>query len=108
MQPQEVTDVAHRLAYLALTDPHLRPIQSINSSSSIATTYMQQKHINNSSSTLSIPNTFRYYDAVGPETISMVHMLQKFAEYQGSKFRPVFIDYRNMERVLNIKSLGRI
>ena len=44
---------------------------------------------------------------MGPETISMVNMLRKFAEFQGNRhFRPVFIDYRNMERVLNVKSLG--
>ena len=53
--------------------------------------------------------TARYYDAVGPETISMVNMLRKFAEFQGNRhFRPVFIDYRNMERVLNVKSLGNL
>lgn len=51
----------------------------------------------------------RYYDAVGPETITMVNMLKKFALYQGNKnFRPVFIDYRNMEKVLNVKSLGNL
>lgn len=51
----------------------------------------------------------RFYDAVGPETISMVHMLRKFSEFQGNRhFRPVYIDYRNMERVLNVKSLGNL
>lgn len=53
-------------------------------------------------------STVRFYDAVGPETITMVDLLRKFAVYQGSTFRPVFIDYRNMEKVLNVKSLGNL
>lgn len=55
------------------------------------------------------PDTFRYYDAVGPATMSMLEMLSKFARFQGNdSFRPIFIDYRNMERMLNVKSLGNL
>jgi len=96
LQPQEVTDAAQRLAYLALTDPLLRPVQHFPSmQSSINSVFPQSSSV-------------RFYDAVGPETITMMDMLRKFAVYQGSTFRPVFIDYRNMERVLNIKSLGNL
>jgi hypothetical protein len=36
-------------------------------------------------------------------------MLRAFAVAQGNNsFRPVFIDYRNMERVLNVQSLGNL
>ena len=51
----------------------------------------------------------RFYDAVGPETVTMVNLLERFSKYQGKQtFRPVYIDYRNMERVLNVKSLGNL
>ena len=53
--------------------------------------------------------TFRTYDAVGPETITILELLARFARYQGNNsFRPVHIGYRNMERILNIKSLGNL
>lgn len=36
-------------------------------------------------------------------------MQKKFAKYLGNNnFRPVFIDYRNMEELLNVKSLGNL
>ena len=51
----------------------------------------------------------RFYDSVGPETMSILELLQKFALYQGNKhFQPVFIDYRNLERIVNAKSLGNL
>lgn len=41
--------------------------------------------------------------------MTMLEMLRKFANYQGNnKFRPVYIGYRNMERILNVKSLGNL
>lgn len=98
LQPQEVCDAADRIAFLALTDPAKRPMQHLraNSDPGGANKWKQSK-------------TVRFYDAVGPETVSMVNMLRKFSEYQGNKhFRPVYIDYRNMERVLNVKSLGNL
>lgn len=97
LQPQEVNDAAHRIAFLALSNPDLRPIQDKVNRPYYANT-----------KAYSLSKSARYYDAVGRETISMVDMLKKFAEYQGSKFRPVFIDYRNMENVLNISSLGNL
>lgn len=94
LQPQEVCDAAERIAFLALSDPSVRPIQR------------QQKtelHGNLRSYTL------RMYDAVGPETLSLEEVLRKFALYQGvSHFRPVHIDYRNMELLLNVASLGNL
>jgi hypothetical protein len=40
------------------------------------------------------------YDAVGPETMSMLDMLKFFAKLNGNTLRPVFVDYRNFEKVL--------
>lgn len=43
----------------------------------------------------------------GPETMTMLEMLQQFAICHGnSRFTPVHIGYRNMEKIVNIKSLG--
>jgi len=54
-------------------------------------------------------SSFRYYDAVGPETLTMLELLSRFATYNGKQhFRPVFIGYRNMEKLLNISSLGNL
>ena len=94
LQPQEVTDASDRIAYLALTDPADRPLQPLKVSND---------------NRCFVSNTVRFYDAVGPETITMVNLLERFCHYQGqTSFRPVFIDYRNMERVLNVKSLGNL
>ena len=48
------------------------------------------------------------YDAVGPETLSMSDLIKKFAELNQRKLRPVHVDYRNFERVLNVASLGNL
>mmetsp|Transcript_33094 Transcript_33094/g.55695 ORF Transcript_33094/g.55695 Transcript_33094/m.55695 type:complete len:438 (-) Transcript_33094:240-1553(-) len=97
LQPQEVTDAAQRIVYLAMTDPSLRPVQLKQ---------MSQQQLPKCPQV----DTVRFYDAVGPETISILEMLQRFASYQGvgRSFRPVHVDYRNMERVLNVKSLGNL
>lgn len=95
MQPQEVSDASERLAFLALTDPKLRP--------------RQIKNDRYSKSICANSEIFRYYDAVGPEKFSILEMLRKFAQYQGNDhFRPVHIGYRNMEKLLNVKSLGNL
>lgn len=105
MQPQEVTDASDRLAFLALTDPSQRPKQQAESTNG--------SHGGRNDRLALIkrcnPDTFRYYDAVGPQTMSMLDMLRKFAALQGNdSFRPVFVGYRNMEKMLNIKSLGNL
>lgn len=87
-----------RLAFLALTETKDRPRQ-----------IRDNKSNRHSNSICSFTDTFRYYDAVGPETMTITEMLGKFAKAQGNNhFRPVNIGYRNMERVLNIKSLGNL
>jgi hypothetical protein len=48
------------------------------------------------------------YDAVGPETITMLEMMHVFARLNGRELRPVFVDYRNFERILNEASLGNL
>ena len=52
--------------------------------------------------------TLRMYDAVGPETMSMLELNEKFAKINGRTLTPVFVDYRNFERVLNVASLGNL
>ncbi|CAM9160333.1 unnamed protein product, partial [Ectocarpus fasciculatus] len=96
LQPLEVTDAAERLAYLALTEPSERPIQSF------AHTKGNVSHTRT--------YTLRIYDAVGPEKMSMLEMLYAFSRTHspGKTFRPVSIDYRNMERMLNVQSLGNM
>ena len=90
LQPQEIMDAAQRIAYLAFADPSTRPIGR------------------RLKSFVSAPTT-RFYDAVGPDTVSMLQMLEKFAKYNGNThFCPVHIDYRNFEKVLNVASLGNL
>lgn len=99
LQPQEVSDAALRLSVLALTNPELRPQQVVCSS----------KRLQRLQKPSPTHKNLRIYDAVGPLTISMVDMLQRFAYMQGNhKFRPVYIDYRNMEKILNVMSLGNL
>ncbi len=94
MQPQEVTDASQRLAFLALTDTKHRPHQKIDTKRFKTSTQSR---------------TFLHYDAVGPETMSILEMLAKFAKAQGNnRFTPVFIGYRNMEKLLNVRSLGNL
>lgn len=94
LQPMEVTDASERLALLAVSDTKYRPLQ--------LTDTKRFKFAAHSSS-------FMYYDAVGPETMTIQDMLCKFAKAQGNNhFKPVFIGYRNMERLLNVRSLGNL
>jgi hypothetical protein len=95
MQPQEIMDAAERLAFLAFTDPASRPMQ---------------KESNGRRKESKLRSfTFRHYDAVGPETMSILELLEKFAYYRGIKnFRPVHVGYRNFEKLLNVKSLGNL
>lgn len=94
LQPQEVCDAAERIAYLAMHDPSTRPMQ------------IQQKMEMHGKLRA---YTLRVYDAVGPETLTLFELLQKFAYYHGRvNFRPVYIDFENMERVLNVASLGNL
>ena len=45
---------------------------------------------------------------VGPETMSILELHRRFAKLNGRTLRPVFVDYRNFERVLNVASLGNL
>lgn len=93
-----MVDASVRFAYLALTEPVDRPWQC-----------RDPKTDRFAKSVCTFSDSFRYYDAVGPETMTLMEMLEKFAREQGNThFRPVHIGYRNMERVLNIKSLGNL
>lgn len=100
IQPHEVSDAAARIAYLALIDPSLRPIQESTKDSIL---------LPNTNTTNNFDH-LRVYDAVGPETMTMVEMFRILSFYQNPNktFRPVRIDYRNMEKMLNVKSLGKL
>jgi len=104
MQPLEVLDAAERVSFLALTDPSKRPMQSLvdlGSALALADPWMRV-----SASRMA---TLRVYDAVGPDTMGMLEMLEHFARINNNpRFRPVFVDYRNLERVLNVASLGNL
>lgn len=99
LQPLEVSDAAQRIAFLALSDPLSRPMQKVISSSSKLNS-LQEKN-----------PCLRIYEGAGPDVVSMEELLRKFAIYQGrlpTQFRPVYIGYRNMEMILNIKSFGNL
>lgn len=99
LQPQEINDAAMRMAYLAFCDPSTRPVGLYGQS---------QKHIQNSVP-IKCSVIHRFYDAVGPESMSMLDMLARFAKYQGNdKFYPVHVGYRNMERIVNLVTLGNL
>jgi len=51
---------------------------------------------------------WRAYDAVGPETMTLLELMETFAALNGRKLYPVFVDYRNFEHVLNVASLGNL
>eukprot|EP01041_Mallomonas_annulata_P011395 gene11395-23843_t len=90
VQPQEVMDAAQRIAFLAFSNPAQRPAGRVLKS-------------------FAATPTARFYDAVGPEVLTLLEVLQKFAKYNGNdSFRPVHIGYQNMESVLNVASLGNL
>ncbi|EEH55935.1 uncharacterized protein MICPUCDRAFT_59255 [Micromonas pusilla CCMP1545] len=101
LQPLEVGDAAARVAFCALTEPTERPVQP--------------HHENPNCANWSRPKidparqyTWRAYDAVGPETMTMLKLMETFAALNGRKLNPVFVDYRNFETVLNVASLGNL
>lgn len=104
LQPLEVDDAAHRLAYLALTEPAARPVQRH--------VFGQEAWARESWARLIAQNqrhfTLRVYDAVGPDTLSMLELMHVFARLNGRTLRPVLVDYRNFELVLNVASLGNL
>ena len=103
MQPQEVGDAAERITFLAFADPADRPYSSYRPHID----YNKDPELE--SKKFPPSKSARFYDAVGPETMSMLDMLSRFAKYHGNEnFRPAFIDYRSMEELLNLKSLGNL
>ncbi len=105
LQPLEVVDAARRLTYLAMIPPENRPPDM---QANTNTNFNNFNSINNNGNDNDNDNV-RIYDAVGPETLSILELLKKFAIYQGSpKLKPIFIKYRNMERLVNVKSLGNL
>ena len=101
LQPLEVTDAASRIAVVALTEPTNRPTQAPMkwcSGYDWARPKIDPAR----------EYTWRAYDAVGPETMTMLELYQTFARLNGRVLKPVFVDYRNFEQVLNAASLGNL
>jgi len=101
LQPLEVCDAAQRIAFMALTEPTERPVQPLDPSWS-KDAWARPK------TSASRAYTLRTYDAVGPETMSLLELMQRFARVNGRELKPVFVDYRNFEMVLNVASLGNL
>ena len=99
LQPLEVGDAATRIAYVSLTEPTERPVQPTEES---GYDWARPK-IDHSRK-----YTWRAYDAVGPETMTMLELMENFARLNGRVLNPVFVDYRNFEMVLNVASLGNL
>jgi hypothetical protein len=102
-QPLDVSDAAQRLAFLALSEPASRPLQAeydqpTAASSSTLVASSNAAAALSSASASSGPR-MRTYDAVGPETMTLLDMLKFFARLNGNTLRPVFVDYRNFEKV---------
>lgn len=99
LQPMERGDAGDRIAYLATMDVGDRPLD------------LQPKHIDCPAGAVMSDEELmkarvRIYDAVGPETFTMKELLEVLAEFQGRKLYPIHVDYYNMERILNVASLG--
>ena len=106
LQPQEVEDAAIRIAYLALCDPAADRPQSSTIASSTRLQGLARRAVAEGGAE---SPALRIYDAVGPETMSIIDLLQRFARYQGNaSFRPVHTKYRHMESILNVRSLGNL
>ena len=107
LQPLEVKDAANRLAYLALTEVSELPAQSLGGEG-FDPIWNRESYQRILSENEKRQFTLRMYDAVGPETLSMLDLNKKFAELNKRKLRAVHVDYRNFERVLNVASLGNL
>lgn len=107
LQPLEVKDAANRLAFLALTDVKELPVHKLGDEEG-DTIWSRGSWSRLISENEQRQFTLRMYDAVGPETLSMSDLIKKFAELNQRKLRPVHVDYRNFERVLNVASLGNL
>jgi len=99
LQPLEVEDAASRIAYVSLTEPTRRPVQ-VSESSGYDWARPKIDSVRQ--------YTWRAYDAVGPETMTMLELMEMFAKLNGRTLNPVFVDYRNFETVLNEASLGNL
>ena len=100
LQPLEVGDAATRIAYVSLTEPTQRPVQPIQ----LGSRYDWARPKIDSTRQY----TWRAYDAVGPETMTMLELMENFAKLNGRTLNPIFVDYRNFEMVLNVASLGNL
>ena len=103
LQPLDRADAAERIAFLATCDPSERPLDL---QPRINTSYAGATRNPDASIEEMMKERVRVYDAVGPETLTLKEILHLMAEFYGRKLRPVHVDYFNMERILNVASLG--
>mmetsp|Transcript_29543 Transcript_29543/g.102164 ORF Transcript_29543/g.102164 Transcript_29543/m.102164 type:complete len:265 (-) Transcript_29543:495-1289(-) len=102
LQPLEVGDCAARIAALALGEASLR-VRHESSQGLVESSWARLALLNQR-----LQYTLRVYDAVGPETLSLLELLRLFARLNGRTLRPAFVGYRNTELVLNVASLGNL
>ena len=118
LQPLEVADAASRLAFLGLTEVADLPASNLpcqeegawnrESWSGTDSIWSRESWARIVTQNEKRQYTLRMYDAVGPETMSMLELNKKFAQLNNRKLRAVHVDYRNFERVLNVASLGNL
>lgn len=118
LQPLEVADAASRLAFLGLTEVADLPASNLpcqeegawnrESWSGTDSIWSRESWARIMTQNEKRQYTLRMYDAVGPETMSMLELNKKFAQLNNRKLRAVHVDYRNFERVLNVASLGNL
>jgi len=104
LQPMDRRDAADRLAFLATIDAKDRPLDmhghlNTNGHSSAKTSTPDHE-------VEAIKSKIRIYDAVGPEILTMKELLEVMARFQGRTLYPIHVNYYNMERILNVASLG--
>lgn len=92
LQPMDRRDAADRLAFLATVDAKDRPSAKVQFPGPEAEEAIKSK--------------IRIYDAVGPEILTMKELLEVMARFQGRTLYPIHVNYYNMERILNVASLG--
>lgn len=103
LQPLERRDAADRLAFLATMDPQERPLDLQERHSS---GYPGSKTYVASPESVLQKARLRIYDGVGPDILTMKELLEVMATFQGRTLHPIHVNYYNMERILNVASLG--
>jgi hypothetical protein len=103
LQPMDRRDAADRLAFLATTDAKDRPLDRQERHTSGYPGARKYKPLPEKEA---MKERVRIYDGVGPDTLTMKELLEVMARFQGRTLYPIHVNYYNMERILNVASLG--